>query len=274
MKRARYAAPYLVWMGLFIVVPLVIVLFYGLTAQGEGGLAFSVENLAKAFKPEYLGVLGRSIWMAGAATLICLIIGYPVAMILASRHFKRGSIVLMLMVIPMWMNFLLRTYAWISLLDDAGLVNQLLGLIGLGPAQLLYNEPAVIVGLVYNYLPFMILPIHSVMVKIEPHLYEAAGDLGANAVQTFRRVTLPLSFPGVVTGITMCFMPAVTTFAVSRLLGGSNFMMYGDLIENQFYFMRDWHFGATLSLVMMAMVLVGTLLLRKYDKTGEGGMLL
>ena len=273
MKQRHYAAPYLCWMALFIVVPLLIVLYYGLTVQGaDGSLAFSLENIQKAFTPAYMKVLWRSIWMAGVATILCLLIGYPTAKILASRDFKKGSIVLMLIIIPMWMNFLLRTYAWINLLNDNGLIQQILHAVGIQDAKLLYNTGAVIVGLVYNFLPFMILPIYSVMVKIEPHLIEAAEDLGANNRTVFRRVIWPLSMPGVVSGIVMCFMPAVTTFAVSRLLGGSMFMMYGDLIENQFYFMRDWHFGATLSIVMMALVLLSMLIFRRKGDA-EGGLM-
>ena len=160
-----------------------------------------------------------------------------------------------------------------NILNDTGFVAQALRFLGVQDVSLLYNNTAVIVGLVYNFLPFMVLPIYSVLIKIEPHLYEAAEDLGANSLRAFTRVTLPLSMPGVVSGITMCFMPAITTFAVSRLLGGGLVPMYGELIENQFYFMRDWHFGATLSIVMMALVLFSSVLMRKYDKDAQGGML-
>ena len=274
MKRSLFAAPYLVWMVIFIVVPLFIVLYYGLTAvDPSGNVVFSVSNIARAFDSTYVGVFLNSMYLAVMATGLCLLIGYPLALILASRDFSMGSIILMLVIIPMWMNFLLRTYAWIALLNNNGIVAQLLRAIGIESVSLLYNTPAVVVGLVYNFLPFMVLPIYSVLVKIEPHLYEAAEDLGAGALQRFTRVTLPLSVPGIVSGITMCFMPAITTFAVSRLLGGGHVPMYGELIENQFYFMRDWHFGATLSIVLMALVLLSMLIMRKYDKDNQGGML-
>jgi spermidine/putrescine transport system permease protein len=273
MKRTAYAAPYLVWMALFIVVPLAIVLFYGLTVADAGTVRFSVQNILRAFEPVYLGVFVKSVLMAAVATGLCLLIGYPLALALASRDFKRGGTILLLIIIPMWMNFLLRTYAWINLLSDNGIVAQALRIVGLQNVALLYNTSAVIVGLVYNFLPFMVLPIYSVLIKIEPHLYEAAEDLGANSLRIFTRVTFPLSMPGVVSGITMCFMPAITTFAVSRLLGGGMVPMYGELIENQFYFMRNWHFGATLSIVMMGLVLLSSLAMRKHDKQGRGGML-
>ena len=198
-----------------------------------------------------------------------------VASILASRHFKRSSLILMLIIIPMWMNFLLRTYAWINLLDTNGLIAKLLGLVGLGNVSLLYNTTAVIIGLVYNFLPFMILPIYTILSKMQPQLIEAAEDLGANSFQVFRKVKLPLSMPGIVSGITMVFIPATTTFAVSRLLGGGQVMMYGELIENQFLFTRNWHFGAALSLVMMVLVLISMWLFRRHDgSSAEGGLLL
>ena len=259
MKRSRYALPYQVWMALFIIVPIFIVLYYACTTSNGASVSFSLENLAQVFSPTYLTVLVRSLWIALVATLICLLIGYPVASILASRHFKRSSLILMLIIIPMWMNFLLRTYAWINLLDTNGLIAKLLGL----------------VGLVYNFLPFMILPIYTILSKMQPQLIEAAEDLGANSFQVFRKVKLPLSMPGIVSGITMVFIPATTTFAVSRLLGGGQVMMYGELIENQFLFTRNWHFGAALSLVMMVLVLISMWLFRRHDgSSAEGGLLL
>ena len=258
-----------------IIVPIFIVLYYACTTSNGASVSFSLENLAQVFSPTYLTVLVRSLWIALVATLICLLIGYPVASILASRHFKRSSLILMLIIIPMWMNFLLRTYAWINLLDTNGLIAKLLGLVGLGNVSLLYNTTAVIIGLVYNFLPFMILPIYTILSKMQPQLIEAAEDLGANSFQVFRKVKLPLSMPGIVSGITMVFIPATTTFAVSRLLGGGQVMMYGELIENQFLFTRNWHFGAALSLVMMVLVLISMWLFRRHDgSSAEGGLLL
>ncbi|MBQ9988584.1 MAG: ABC transporter permease [Clostridia bacterium] len=259
-------------MALFIVVPLAIVLFYALTDTVDGRLIFTLENFSAAFDPAYVKVFLRSLWMAALATVICLAIGYPLALVLSSRHFKAGKLLLMLVVIPMWMNFLLRTYAWINLLSDNGIIMKALQFFGVENLSLLYNQTAVIVGLVYNFLPFMVLPIYTSLIKIEPNLYEAAGDLGANSFMSFLKVTLPLSVPGIVSGITMTFMPAITSFAVSRLMGGGLVTMYGELIENQFYFMRDWHFGATLSIVMMVLVLISAVLTRN-NKNKEGGML-
>ena len=273
MKRS-YSYPYLIWMILFIVVPLGIVLYYSLTVTNpDGSVSFSLSNFVRAMDPSYLAVLGHSVWLAFIATALCLLIGYPVAAIMASKNFKRGSLFMLLFVIPMWMNFLLRTYAWVALLDDSGILVNFLHSLGFQNVHLLYNSFAIIIGLVYNYLPFMILPIYSTMAKMDHGLVEAAEDLGANSLQVFRKVTFPLSLPGIVTGITMVFMPAVTTFAVSRLLGGSNFMMYGDVIEHQFFFMRDWHFGATLSIVMMVLILLSMLITRRYESDDRGGML-
>lgn len=273
MKRTVYSYPYLLWMGLFIVVPLGIIVYYAFTTTSGGVVSFSLENIKNAFDPIYMAVLLRSILLSVVSTLICLVIGYPAAAIIASRNFKKGSLIIILFVIPMWMNFLLRTYAWINLLDDNGIIASSLRFLGFTDVSLLYNKASIVVGLVYNYLPFMILPIYSVMVKIEPHLLEAAEDLGATPAQVFRKVIFPLSMPGIITGITMVFMPAVTTFAVSRLLGGSNFMMYGDAIEQQFFFLRDWHFGATLSLVMMVMIILSMMVLKRYDAQKDGGLM-
>ncbi len=275
MKRSWYAGPYLLWMIVFILVPLLIVVYYACTtAQGQQ-VAFSLVNLEQSFSPTYLEVLGRSLWLALITTVLCLALGYPVAMILSSRQFKRGGLILMLIIIPMWMNFLLRTYAWMNLLDNNGLISNLLHALGFSNVSLLYNSFAVVVGLVYNFLPFMVLPIYTVLLKIEPHLIEAAEDLGANSRQVFRKITFPLSLPGIVSGIVMVFMPATTTFAVSRLLGGGQVMMYGELIENQFFFTRNWHLGASLSLVMMILVLISMWLFRRNQgDVSEGGLLL
>ena len=274
MKRSYFAAPYVVWMLLFTIIPLLIVGYYAFTDTAGGETTFSLENVKSTFDPMYMRIMGRSIYLAFVATVCCILLGYPVAMVLTSRSFRRGSIFVLLFVLPMWMNFLLRTYALINILDTNGIVAKLLSLLGLGSPQLLYNTFAIILGLVYNYLPFMILPIYTSMSKIDRHLIEAAEDLGSNGWNVFRRVTFPLSFPGVISGVVMVFMPAVTTFAVSRLLGGSNYMMYGDAIENQFFFLRDWHFGAALSLVMMVLMLLTMFIFRKYTNEEDGGGML
>ena len=270
MKRSRYALPYQVWMALFIIVPIFIVLYYACTTSNGASVSFSLENLAQVFSPTYLTVLVRSLWIALVATLICLLIGYPVASILASRHFKRSSLILMLIIIPMWMNFLLRTYAWMTLLENNGLVNKFFGLFGLGPFEMINTQGAVVLGMVYNYLPFMILPLYSVMVKIENSLIEAAADLGCSAVDTMRRVILPLSMPGISTGIIMVFVPSVSTFVISRMLGGGSFMLIGDLIEMEFLGNAyNPNLGAAISTVLMLIILVSMALTDLFRNSEE-----
>ena len=273
INHKMFALPYLAWMGIFIVVPLVLVLYYAFTKHADGHIVISAENFVKAFNPIYMGVLLRSVVLAFITTVICLLFGYPVAYILA-RSGRRSRIWILLFVLPMWMNFLLRTYAWMSLLDNQGLINGLLKLLGLGGTTLMYTEGAVILGMVYNFFPFMILPLYSVLLKIPRSLTEAAEDLGANSFNVFRKVTLPLSVPGIITGVTMVFMPAVTTFAISRLLGGSQFMLFGDLIENQFLFAQDWGFGSALSIFMMVLILLSMAVLSRYDRGDKGGNML
>ena len=197
--------------------------------------------------------------------------GYPAALFMADRHMKLGPSLVVLFIIPMWMNFLLRTIAWMSLLEDQGLINQFLRWLGFDGVQLMYNSGAVLLGMVYNYLPFMVFPIYTVLSKQDPKLGEAAQDLGCNEMRTFTRVTLPLSLPGVISGITMVFMPSVTTFFIPRMLGGGNSMMFGDLIESKFLTEGSWNVGSALSLIMMLLILLSLSILRKADPNGEGG---
>lgn len=272
MKRSYFALPYVVWMIILILAPMLLIVYYAFTENVDGGVVYSLSNMLKAFDPMFMEVLLRSLWLALIATLICLALGYPVSLMLARSKSKNVASLLVLFILPMWMNFLLRTYAWLVLLDNNGLVNSFLTLLGLGKAQLLYTQSAVVLGMVYNFLPFMILPIHSVLVKISQNQIEAAEDLGANSLTVFRKVIFPLSIPGVVTGIIMVFVPAITTFAISRLLGGSQFMLFGDLIENQFILVQDWHFGSALSLIMLVLVLISLAITNKFDKD-EGGRL-
>ena len=222
------------------------------------------------FKEPYIKVLWRSVWLAGISTIICLVLGYPVAMILASKKMSKKSFLMFLFVLPMWMNFLLRTYAWMTLLEKNGFINMILSFFNIAPLQLLYNEGAVVLGMVYNFLPFMVLPIYSVMRKIDHNVIEAAEDLGANQFTVFRKIIFPLSLPGVFSGISMVFMPAVTTFVISRLLGGGQFMLIGNLIERQFLLAGDWNFGSAVSIVMMLIILISMGFMSKYDKEHEG----
>ncbi|MGI6175738.1 MAG: ABC transporter permease [Christensenellales bacterium] len=273
MKKRFFAYPYVFWMVLFILLPLFLVIYYAFTSDSSGGIQFSLEHILEAFDPIYMNVLLRSIWIALICTVICLVLGYPVALFLATNG-KRAQKLIIWFMLPMWINFLLRTYAWMALLDANGLINQFLNMLGFGNVELLYNSGAILMGLVYNFLPFMILPIYTALSKIPHSLIEASQDLGANTRRTFLKVIFPLSLPGVISGVNMVFMPAITTFAISRLLGGSQFMMFGDLVENQFLTMQDWHLGSSLSFIMMLLILASMLLFAKYDKGEDGGALL
>lgn len=271
MKKKWLSYPYLLWMVLFVFFPLLLVFFYSITDRTGEGLRFTLAHFRRFMEPIYLKVLTRSVKLALISTVLCLMLGYPMAMILAGNHFKRKNIMIFLFVVPMWMNFLLRTYAWMTLLERKGLINTFLSWLGLSPLNLLYTEEAVVLGMVYNFLPFMVLPIYSVLSKIDKNLIEAAGDLGANQFTVFLKVILPLSLPGVVSGITMVFMPAVTTFVISRLLGGGQFTLIGNLIEQQFLYAGDWSFGSAISMVMMIVILLSTGVITKYEKENEGG---
>jgi len=212
-----------------------------------------------------------SLWMAFLCTAFSLLLGYPAALFMADRHMKLGSTLVVLFIIPMWMNFLLRTIAWMSLLEDNGLINAFLEWIGVGRVQLMYNQGAVLLGMVYNFLPFMVFPIYTSLSKMDPKLGEAAMDLGCNEAKTLLKVTMPLSIPGVISGITMVFMPSVTTFFIPRVLGGGSTQMFGDLIETTFLTAGDWNLGSALSLIMMVLILISLSILRKADPNGEGG---
>lgn len=264
------ATPYIVWMAIFIIVPLLITVYYSFTTI-DGG--FTLENYQKFFDPIYLGVMWRSFKFALVCTVFCLLIGYPMALILTSSEFVRKRYLMLLCILPMWMNMLLRTYAWMTLLQKQGIINDFLGLFGFEPIQMLYTSGAVYLGLIYNFLPFMILPIYSVMTKIDRGLIEAAEDLGANRLQVFLKVILPKSMPGVVTGITMVFMPAVTTFVITKLLGGGQYTLIGNLIEKQFVETGDWYFGSAISILMMLLILASMFVMKftgGKDEVGGG----
>ena len=275
MKRTVFAYPYVAWMLIFIMAPMLLIVYYALT---DSSGVFTIENLKNAMlSSAYMQVLLRSIVTALEATLICLALGYPVAYMLSKMKKSTASLLSVLFIVPMWMNFLLRTYAWQVLLSSSGIINTLLDSIGLAGQHMLYTEGAIMLGTVYNFLPFMILPIYTVLVKLDTSQIEAAGDLGANGAQTFFKVVLPLSAPGVVSGITMVFIPAITTFAISRLLGGSKFMLYGDLIENQFITIGKsaWGVGSALSFILLILVLISMFILRRSEREAgeEGGRL-
>ena len=270
MKSKLPSLPYLIWMAVFIVVPVGLVLYFAFTTQ-DG--AFTIENISQV--GQYTGVLLRSIWLAAVATVICLLIAYPLAFFLSRTRASVQRTFIMLVMLPMWMNFLLRTYAWMTLLENGGLINKFLGFFGLGPVQMINTSGAVVLGMVYNYLPFMILPIYSVIVKLDYSLLEAARDLGANNVTVFRKVILPLSLPGVLSGITMVFVPSVSTFAISRMLGGGTELLLGDLIERQFLGgAYNPQLGAAISLVMMIIVVICMLVMNRFGEGEEQAVML
>ena len=261
----RLASPYLVWMALFTVVPLLIVCYYALT-DSDGH--FTLANLVSV--SGYGSVFARSLLLALIATVICLVIAFPVGYFLSRLRVNKQRIMQMLVMLPMWMNFLLRTYAWMGLLSINGPINTLLGLFGLGPFNMLNTAGAVVLGMVYNYVPYMILPLYTSMVKIDQSIIEAAQDLGANTTKTLLRVLIPMSVPGICTGITMVFVPAVSTFVISRLLGGGTNTLLGDLIEMQFLGNAyNPHLGSAISLVMMVIVLVCMGIMNRFGE-GEG----
>ena len=271
----RFAIPYVIWMALFVVAPIIMVVIYAFSASVGG---FTLDNFAKM--GTYTVVFTRSFKLALIATAICVLIGYPVSYKMSKEGPRFQRLAMVLIMLPMWMNFLLRTYSWMAILENNGLLNQLFRKIGLIALynnifgtdisffRMINTQGAVVLGMVYNYLPFMILPIYSVIVKLDHSLIEAARDLGANSVQVFRRVILPLSLPGVLSGITMVFVPSVSTFAISKMLGGGTEMLLGDLIEQQYMGgAYNPQLGAAISLVMMVIVVICMVVMNRF---GEG----
>ena len=281
-KLSRFSVPYVVWMGIFVVAPIIIMVIYAFS-NGEGG--FTWDNFAQM--GAYGSVFLRSFKLALIATAVCLLVGYPVSYWLSREGASFQRIAMVLIMLPMWMNFLLRTYSWMTILENNGLLNQLfhkLGIIALynniTGSEIEYfsmigTQGAVVLGMVYNYLPFMILPIYSVIVKLDGSLIEAARDLGADSVTVFRKVILPLSLPGVLSGITMVFVPSVSTFAISRMLGGGTELLLGDLIERQFLGgAYNPQLGAAISLVMMAVVVICMLVMNRFGEGEEQAVML
>lgn len=274
----KFSLVYLFWGLVFIVLPLFLILAHSLSANTDlSDFAFTLDNFSRFFEPLYLKILVMSLVLAGVSTIFCLLIGYPVAYIISRMNEKLRNNMILIFIIPMWMNFLLRTYAWLTLLGNKGLINKFIGIFGLGPWDLMYNSKAIMIGMVYNFLPFMVLPIYTVLLKMDHKLIEAAKDLGANDFEVFTKVIFPLSLPGIYTGITMVFIPAISTFVVPNLLGGNNFYLIGNLIEKQFTFTGDWGFGSAISMILiliMLLILVLPKLFNKKIKTGEieGGL--
>ncbi len=264
------AAPHIVWSVLFIVIPLFFVAYYAFTDQS---FSFTLDNIAKFFTKRYLLIFWRSVKLALIATGICLLIGYPAAYFISKATPKVQKLSIMLIMVPMWMNFLIRTYAWMVLMMDKGIINQFLGNIGLSPIHIIGTESAVVIGMVYDFLPYMIMPIYSVMSKRDNRLVEAAQDLGCNAFGVFRKVVIPQSIPGVISGITMVFVPSISTFYISQKLGYGKFLLIGDAIETQFL-ANNLHMAASLSLVLMIILLAGMFVIDRFSDSSEGGGLM
>jgi spermidine/putrescine transport system permease protein len=261
------AGPYLIWMAGFIVIPLFLIFFYGLTDRNN---AFTLANILAIMTPEHRKALLLALELSLVSTVLCLLLAYPLAMILRNRNVGQGSFIVFIFILPMWMNFLLRTLAWQTLLEKNGVINTILSFLHL-PAQNLINTPgAIVLGMVYNFLPFMVLPIYNVLCKIDDNTINAARDLGANFFQTLVKIWIPLSVPGIISGITMVFVPALTTFVISSLLGGSKILLIGNVIEQEFTHGSNWHLGSGLSLVLMVFILLSMGLTALFDKNGEG----
>ncbi len=275
MKRfSQLAAPYIVWAVIMLVLPMALIVMYSFTQPGNSIISFSftLEHYIKFFTdPDFLLILWRSLLIALKTTLICLIIGYPLAYVISNSSEKIQNILVLCITVPTWINALVRTYAWIGLLSEGGIVQQLLGFLGLGNSELLYTEAAVLLGMVYNFLPFMILQINTSLCKMDHSLLQASADLGATPVQTFLRVTLPLSLPGVINGITLVFLPAVSSFFIPKLLGGGQYFLVGNLIENQFITVGEWNFGSSISVIMAIIMMLMMMAVRKVEIHNQGG---
>ncbi|MDE7156626.1 MAG: ABC transporter permease [Lachnospiraceae bacterium] len=269
-KYTLFAGPYIVWMTAFIVIPLLFVCYYGFT-DGEG--KFTFDNVAVITQKEYYGALGLSVLLAVICTLVCLLLAYPLALILRNMKMKKSSFIVFIFILPMWMNFLLRTYAWQAILDINGVLDHVLAYLHLPAFNIINTPQAIVLGMVYDFLPFMVLPIYNVLIKIDDNTINAARDLGANYRQTLTKVIIPLSFPGIASGIIMVFVPALTTFVISDILGGGKQLLIGNLVENKVK-ADNLNLGAGLSLILMIFIVLNMLFTAKYDKGQEGGRVL
>lgn len=273
-KFSQLAIPYIVWAVLMLVLPMALIFLYSITEPGNSIISFSItlDQYIKFFTDkDFLLILWRSLAIAVKTTIICLLLGYPIAYYIARTKEKTQNMLILCITIPMWINMLVRTYAWIGLLSDDGLIQKILSLVGLGHIKLLYTEGAVLLGMVYNFLPFMILQIQTSLCKMDTSLLEASADLGASPAQTFRRITLPLSLPGVINGITLVFLPAVSSFFIPKLLGGGQYFLIGNMIENQFITVGEWNFGSAISMIMAVIMMLLMMAVRKTEKRNAGG---
>ena len=267
----KLVRPYLIWSLVIVIVPLLLIVLYSFTTGGNDlvNIQFTLDNFKKIGEPIYLDVLKKSLWFGLVSVLICLVLGYVLAYFITKFSDSMQDFMILIVTIPMWINTLLRTYAWISLLSDNGLINSFLGLFGLNAQTFMYTDAAVLIGLVSDVLPFMVIPIHTSIRKIDPSLIEASHDLGANSVQTFTRVILKMSIPGVINGVMMTFLLSISTFVIPKLLGGGQYMLIGNLIENQFISVGDWNFGSATSIILTIIILVGLTAMKKFDKEAK-----
>ena len=270
LKKKLLGTPYFLWSLIFILIPLGMVFYYGLTDRSG---AFTLNNIISITTAEHAKALWLALLLSLIATVLCLLLAYPLAMILCNMGVNQHSFIVLIFILPMWMNFLLRTMAWQTLLEKTGVINSILYFLHL-PALRIINTPyAIVLGMVYNFLPFMVLPIYNALSKIDRSIIHAAKDLGANNIQVFFKITLPLSVPGIISGITMVFIPALTTFVISKLLGGSKVLLIGNVIEEEFTQASNWHLGSGLSIVLMLFIIVNMVLSAIFDKDGEGSFL-
>ena len=266
MNKKLLSLPYLFWSVLFIIVPLCMVFYYGLTDKSG---AFTLENIMAITTAEHSKALWQSLLLSLVSTVICFLLAYPLAMILCNMNVNHNSFLVLIFILPMWMNFLLRTLAWQTLLEKTGVINSILSFLHLPALNIINTPSAIVLGMVYNFLPFMVLPIYNVLVKIDHNVVNAARDLGANGIQTFFKIILPLSVPGIVSGITMVFVPALTTFVISKILGGSKILLIGNVIEQEFTQGENWNLGSGLSIVLMLFIIFNMVISAITDKDGE-----
>ena len=269
-KRSLLAGPYLFWSVAFIIIPLIMVFYYGFIDDTG---AFTLENIAAIATPEHSKALWVSIRLSLISTIICFVLAYPLAMILANMSVNQNQFIVLVFILPMWMNFLLRTLAWQTLLEKNGVINMILNFFSLPSLNIINTEAAIILGMVYNFLPFMVLPIYNSLARMDRDVINAAHDLGANWIQTFCRIIFPLSIPGVVSGVTMVFVPALTTFVISAILGGSKILLIGNVIEQEFTQASNWNLGSGLSIVLMIFIILSMIISAFLDKDGEGALL-
>lgn len=268
-KQKLLATPYFFWAVAFIIIPILMVFYYGfINSAGH----FTMQNILAIASPEHSKALFLSIRLSLVSTLICLLLAYPLAMILANKSVNQNQFIVLIFILPMWMNFLLRTLAWQTLLEKTGVINSVLRFLSLPTLDIINTDAAIILGMVYNFLPFMVLPIFNSLSRMDQDLINAARDLGANNVKTFCRIIFPLSLPGVISGITMVFVPALTTFVISSLLGGSKILLIGNVIEQEFTQASNWNLGSGLSMVLMLFIILSMIVTAIFDKDGEGLM--